>query len=91
MHTLAAADTAKVEPQHREAKSPTRIVEDLHGVKNHFVMKIAAALRVGMADQSGKRRSGNAVIQHRLKAAFGAVAVFIPQIILRVILQGLSA
>ena len=61
-HRAALAQTraAKIEAQHRPAHAPLGIVEHLHGVVDNFVVQVAAAQRVRMADQRGKWRIGRA-------------------------------
>src|SRR6185312_10286768 len=67
VRALAQAGPAKIEAQNRCAKSPLRRVQYLHGVVHHLVMHGSAAQRVRMANQSHKRRSGSALVQHRLQ------------------------
>ncbi len=69
VNAAAQADAAKIEAQDRTVETPMRCVEDLHGVVDDLVVKVAAAERMRMADQRGKGSAGSAFIHHRLQTA----------------------
>ena len=63
MRAFAQSGAAKIETQHREAKT----LEGFHRVIHNLVVQCAAAEGVWMTHQSGKGRIGSACIEQRLE------------------------
>jgi len=69
--TLAQTGAAKIKPQDRAAKPPRGIVQHLHGVVDNFVVQVAAAEGMGMADQRGKASLRRTLVQDGFQLAGG--------------------
>lgn len=77
--SLAAAGSAEVETQNREAETPLRRVQHLHGVVHHFVVKGSAAQRMRMANQCSETGVGYALIEQALESSGRPCQIHTPQ------------
>jgi hypothetical protein len=68
VYALTCANAAEVEAQHRKIETPTRFIEDFHRVIHNFVVKIAAAEGMRMADECGKAGFGITIVEDSFKS-----------------------